>query len=175
MAESVTPASYGSVESYAKILRGTRHEWLDSSALAIVQIIADDKNAGEGDRLARIRNVVSAAGRVRAERDADSTGLTYSREADDPTPVSGGRVEPHVGAVTDAGLVDETEVQCAAAAPHAPHRMTFAPEMGIPDRICPGRCTQVCIDMAVDGAPQNAHKGWHDDECPAVVDIADVR
>lgn len=41
---------------------------------------------------------------------ADPTGLAYSRPADDPTPVSGARVEPHVGAVTEAGLVDETEM-----------------------------------------------------------------
>lgn len=88
----------------------------------------------------------------------DPTGLLHSRadEATDPQ-------------------VDETEVRCASSAPHGPHRTTFAPEMGIPNGICPGRCTQVCIDMAVDGAPQDARKGWHDDDCPAVMDIADVR
>lgn len=45
-----------------------------------------------------------------AEPEADPTGLAYSRadDADDPTPVSGHRVEPHVGGVTDGGLVDET-------------------------------------------------------------------
>lgn len=42
---------------------------------------------------------------------ADPTGLAYSRAddgADDPTPVSGARVAPHTGGVTDEGLVDET-------------------------------------------------------------------
>jgi hypothetical protein len=43
--------------------------------------------------------------------DADPMGLSYTRadeEADDPTPVSGGRIPPHTGAVTEGGLVDET-------------------------------------------------------------------
>lgn len=42
---------------------------------------------------------------------ADPTGLAYSRadDADDPTPVSGARVVPHVGGVTEDGLVDETK------------------------------------------------------------------
>jgi len=46
----------------------------------------------------------------RPEPEPDPTGLAYSRadDADDPTPVSGHRVEPHVGGVTDGGLVDET-------------------------------------------------------------------
>lgn len=39
---------------------------------------------------------------------ADRVGQLYSREADDPTPVSGARVEPHVGGMTEGGLVDET-------------------------------------------------------------------
>lgn len=45
---------------------------------------------------------------------ADPTGLLHSRaddEPDDPTPVSGARVEPHVGGMTDEGLVDETPVE----------------------------------------------------------------
>jgi hypothetical protein len=40
---------------------------------------------------------------------ADPAGQDYGRadtaEADDPTPVSGGRIEPHTGAVTDSSLV----------------------------------------------------------------------
>jgi hypothetical protein len=40
---------------------------------------------------------------------ADPTGLTYSREADDPTPVSPARVPLHTGGMTDGGLVDETD------------------------------------------------------------------
>lgn len=47
----------------------------------------------------------------RRDLNAHILGLAYSRaddEQDDPTPVSGARVEPHVGAVTEQGLVDET-------------------------------------------------------------------
>lgn len=51
--------------------------------------------------------------------DADPTGLSYSREADDPTPVSGARVEPHVGGVTDAGPVDETSTGAGIPVHHA--------------------------------------------------------
>jgi hypothetical protein len=39
---------------------------------------------------------------------ADPSGLSYSREADDPTPVSPARVPLHTGGMTDGGLVDET-------------------------------------------------------------------
>jgi hypothetical protein len=42
---------------------------------------------------------------------ADPIGLAYTRaddEPDDPTPVTGARVDPHVGGMTDEGLVDET-------------------------------------------------------------------
>lgn len=48
------------------------------------------------------------------EPESDPTGQTYTRaddEPNDPTPVSGARVEPHVGAMTDEGLVDETPVE----------------------------------------------------------------
>lgn len=40
---------------------------------------------------------------------ADPTGQLYSRPDDDPTPVSGARIEAHVGAVTDGGLVEVAE------------------------------------------------------------------
>jgi hypothetical protein len=43
----------------------------------------------------------------KGDADADPTGLDYSREADDPTPVSGARVAMHTGAVADCGLVEE--------------------------------------------------------------------
>lgn len=45
-----------------------------------------------------------------SEPEPDPIGLAYSRadDADDPAPVSGARVEPHVGGLTDDGLVDET-------------------------------------------------------------------
>lgn len=86
-------------------------------------------------------------------------GHGFSREADDPTPVSGARIEPHTGDVVshidesgrreddvtpvpvgERDLVDETEreVRCASSDPHEPHRTTFAPEMGIENGRCPG-------------------------------------
>lgn len=53
-----------------------------------------------------------AAGRIAESMEpADPTGQLYSREADDPTPVSGARVEPHVGGMTESGLVDETPAE----------------------------------------------------------------
>lgn len=72
--------------------------------------------------------------------DADPTGLAYSREADDPTPVSGARVEPHTGGVTEAGLVDETEPKCTPEC----DAMTTRPEI---------------TGMA---------RGYHHDDCPVV-------
>lgn len=39
----------------------------------------------------------------------DPTGLLYQRPADDPTPVSPARGELHTGAVTDDGLVEESD------------------------------------------------------------------
>lgn len=41
-----------------------------------------------------------------AHAPADPTGLDYSREADDPTPVSPARVPLHIGAMTERGLVE---------------------------------------------------------------------
>lgn len=58
-----------------------------------------------------------------AEPDADPTGLAYScaDEADDPTPVSGARVEPHTGAVTEAGPIDETPSVAECGCPVHPY------------------------------------------------------
>jgi hypothetical protein len=47
-----------------------------------------------------------------AIREPDPTGLGYTRvddDADDPTPVSGARIAPQTGGMTDGGLVDETD------------------------------------------------------------------
>lgn len=47
-----------------------------------------------------------------AELRAAQSGFGYSREADDPTPVSPGRMPLHTGGVIDGGaLVDETEAE----------------------------------------------------------------
>jgi len=72
---SVADAPYGSVESYAQILRNTKPQWLEISALAIVQIIAEDDAWGDGDKVSRIRNVVAAAERVRKGGAVTDEGL----------------------------------------------------------------------------------------------------
>lgn len=101
---------YGGVDLYVKILQGARSDWIELSALAILRSVVDDGHWGVGEKLTRIRDVVTAAERVRSVTPMPNlTGLDYSREAGDPTPVSGGRVGMHTGAVTDAGLVDETD------------------------------------------------------------------
>lgn len=74
-----TVPAYGSVESYARILQNAKPDWLEASALAIVQIIAEDR-CSDGDKVARIRNVCVAAARVRGD---DVT--------DQPKPASGER------------------------------------------------------------------------------------
>lgn len=64
---------------------------------------------------------------------ADPTGQAYTRAddgADDPTPVSPARVPLHTGAVTDEGLVDETEalIRCGCGPTHTPdciHGVSF--------------------------------------------------
>lgn len=57
-------------------------------------------------------SLASAGDRIAESMEpADPTGQLYSREADDPTPVSGARVEPHVGGMTEGGLVDETPAE----------------------------------------------------------------
>lgn len=54
-----------------------------------------------------------------AELEARDDGQSFSREADDPTPVSG-RVPPHTGGMTDQGLVDETVtlIRCGCGPEH---------------------------------------------------------
>jgi hypothetical protein len=146
---------YGSVEAHVESLRpyARSDEHVYACAFGIVEgIVTSLRLDTPGEQLAFVKNVVTALNQVRAEA-ADPTGQHFSR----------------------ADLELGPQVRCASADPHSPHRTTFAPETGIANGICPGRCTQDCIDLAVHGAPQDAHKGWHDDDCPAVLDIADVR
>ena len=89
------PPPYGSAESYANILRPVRPEFLDTSALAIVKVIADDPYVSSGDRVARILAVVAAVEQLRAANEADLSGMACSRPADDPQP-SAGRIPPHL-------------------------------------------------------------------------------
>lgn len=106
MADQTIPR-YGTVEAYVRILRRLNPEYLESSALAVVQMLVDHPDDSDARKVELVKNLLAAVEQVRSHL-ADPTGLTYSRadEADDPTPVSGGRVEPHVGAMTDAGLVE---------------------------------------------------------------------
>ncbi len=77
---------------------------------------------------------------------ADPTGLTYSREADDPTPVSPARGGPvHTGVLVDGGeLVDVTP----AAEP---------------------KCTPACDAQMLPDAPTGLDRNWHSDDCPVPV------
>lgn len=77
---------YGTVESYARILRNNRPDSLELSALGIVQIIADDQHWGDAYKVERIRAVVAAAELVREERVPAPSGLDYSRPADGDEP-----------------------------------------------------------------------------------------
>lgn len=106
MADQTIPR-YGSVEAYARILRPLKREHLEGSALAVAQMLVDHPDDSDARKVELVKNLLAAVELVRGDPRADR-GLTYSREADDPTPVSGARVEPHVGGVTHAGLVDET-------------------------------------------------------------------
>jgi hypothetical protein len=97
---------------------------------------------------------------------ADPAGQDYGRadtaEADDPTPVSGVRVPPHTGGLTEQGLVDETggvEIRCSCGdepdsncrvhasrfrrpcddpAPHAEHPWSSPAVLGSARWTCPG-------------------------------------
>lgn len=91
---SVTRPPYGSVESYARILRRGKREFLESTAPGDEALL----------KVVRVKNLLAAVELVDLEPVADPTGL-----------VSGARVEPHVGAGTEAGLVDETEERCVAS------------------------------------------------------------
>jgi hypothetical protein len=114
--------------------------------------------------------LASAAVRVRVAEPrhvADPTGLAYSRaddEPDDPTPVSGHRVAPHTGGLTEQGLVDETPpepvVQCFDGDPHGPHRTVFAPETGIENGHCPG----LIVGDTADEQRDNAYAAYERDE-----------
>jgi len=88
------------------------------SAARAERIEAGSVLAEKEAELARLRAEVE---KLRADR-----GLDYSRPADDPTPVSGARVEPHVGAVTESGLVDVGEFLVS----HGPVK----PPYGSPER-----------------------------------------
>lgn len=107
MTTTVSDPPYGSVESYARILRRVRRENLDGCALGVVQMIAADAYVGLQERIDRISNVVSAAEQVAAQP-ADPIGLAYTGADDGEQPQPIGGREPLHGGMTDEGLVDET-------------------------------------------------------------------
>jgi len=82
-----------------------------------------DGRPGEPDeRDAKIEQLTAELAALRAaaalQPDADPSGLGYSREADDPTPVSPARVPLHTGGVVDGGqLVDETDAPPSSLLP----------------------------------------------------------
>jgi hypothetical protein len=117
---------YGSVETYAAIFRRVirRAEYLPSAALGVIQALVGDPQVEDAVKVVRIGNIAAAADLVddeMSDRDNELERLRarvaeleakdahgFSREADDPTPVSPARVPLHTGAVTDEGLVDES-------------------------------------------------------------------
>ena len=92
------------------------------------------------DIAAALDDVVDTEAGLRAI--TDPTGLSYSREADDPTPVSGARVVPHVGGVTEAGLVDETASVAECGCPVHPYPEGRGDEADTIVRHVVGICTE---------------------------------
>lgn len=113
LAPTVVDPPFGSVENLAAMIRrfpGDRKAYL----LGLIDSIISDLYGSDTRKVGFIRNAL-VAGHLVDKEPVDPTGQLYSREADDPTPVSGARVEPHVGGMTEGGLVDETEELTGAA------------------------------------------------------------
>lgn len=131
-----------------------RQQWIDS---------------GRAARHAKLEAKQEAALETKAA--ADPTGLTYSRvdsEPDDPTPVSPARGgQPHVVAVTDGGLVDETPPVLAKCV-HG-----FVTDGGI--MTCPNGCPKQPIGglAAVTGAVVRDSSVVLVDEAPEIVHAGD--
>lgn len=91
---------------------------------------------------------LAEASELLARHIADPRGMDRSRsdeDADDPAPVSPARVPPHVGAVTNEGLVDESEPAC----PGCGHPMAQHDE----DGCCVAcHCHPDCTDLLVSEA-----------------------
>ena len=97
MADQSVRPPYGSVEAHVERLRpyAPHDANIYACAFGIVEgLVTTLRLDTPAEQLRYVRNVVTAVNQVRGEG------------ADDPTPVSGGRVEPHVGAMTDDGLVE---------------------------------------------------------------------
>jgi hypothetical protein len=102
---SVKPP-FGSVQQ--RIQRFRQVTDLFASMEGSLAAILDDERWTDGEKVNKIRNLVTALDIVRAERaaePADPTGQLYTR-ADDPTPVSPARPGAHVGDVVSH--IDET-------------------------------------------------------------------
>ncbi len=112
----------GSVERYEQMMRKTKGS-VFPFAVGVIESIATDLHDSDAEKVRRICNALIACGRVAGlaferfgEPATDPTGLLHSRDAEeDPTP-TGTRVEPHNGAMTDGGLVDETEAPIVPSA-----------------------------------------------------------
>jgi hypothetical protein len=101
----VRPMSSGNYHYETQVQRGpvVFKAYREISAERAARIGSDAVLAEKEAELTRLRVEVE---KLRAER----SGLSYTRadDADDPTPVSGARIAPHTGGLTDGGLVDET-------------------------------------------------------------------
>lgn len=103
MTQPTVPAA--NVKAYAEILRDNLPDlsYLDGRALALIGGIAGGTSYQTDREVAEnVRAALVAEKLVRGEL----TGMTYSREADDPTPVSPARMPLHAGAVTEQGLCE---------------------------------------------------------------------
>lgn len=116
-------APHGSVESYLEMFRSAQAEGLEVHpyAFGVVCQTASTTGYSDKEKVRRINNVDAAVKVIEEEnreryeasrRTASAVGMAYSRadsEPADPTPPSGGRVEPHTGAVVDGGALVPVE------------------------------------------------------------------
>jgi hypothetical protein len=128
---------YGSVESFARILRAGKGEYLDARALAIVALVADDASVDVELRVERIKNVISAAELVEKEadsRDSDWFELATLRAENERLRAAMGEPAPEVlRTVVDKLRADQAadpscrgvppgfEADCGIPGPHGPH------------------------------------------------------
>jgi hypothetical protein len=106
---------------------------------------------------------------------ADPSGLGYSREADDPTPVSPARVPAHVGHTQSlVAETDATDPHVLCAESHGslpcPRREAVAAARrlrGVAER--EPKCTPECDALHNAGAPTGLDRSWHADNCPVTV------
>lgn len=115
---------YGSVEDFERMMRGKTNGEVFPYTIGVIESIVTSLHRSDAEKVERVCNALIACGRIagldieqfgKADRlRTDASGLAYSRADDGEPEVAPGRVEPHTGAVTDGGLVDETAEDSAA-------------------------------------------------------------